>query len=49
MKLRCKGKRMACVSTYVSQARKIAKKAGMTLVCSKVGKVGSGVFTYTLV
>ena len=38
MKLRCNGKRMAAVSTYVSKARKKLAKAGYTIKCERVGE-----------
>jgi hypothetical protein len=46
MQIRCNGKRLASVSTYVSGARKKLRSQGMTIVCDRVGKVGDCTYSY---
>lgn len=38
MKLRCNGKKMAAVSTYISKARQKLVKTGYTIKCERVGE-----------
>jgi hypothetical protein len=49
MQIRCNGKRLASVSTYVSGARKKLRSQGMTIVCDRIGKVGDCTYSYCIV